>query len=421
MKIAQIILAIFTVFVISLSSFAEEYNFLVIPNSIIDTAHRTIIGKTDIEELLAKKFIDKLEASDTANAPTVNVLKISIINNPNFKYYAENPLDNAKIIANAFGISKVLIISSTTEVKNPAQQKEFWKKMGLPVITNPEPNVRVVTRVTMYNVKDDEVLYSDVFYKNLNFTGTDINVYDMGTPKLTAVNSYYEELIPKMFENVKDSKQTHAILLSSTSGVQKNIVVTDELLPKKSAKKSEEKEVKPVSTPSVPTTEVVSVKHEKIVPAKKLQPDLEVKENFNENKQDKKEKKGLLAKIKDGMKFNVKIFDYCAVKDVPAQATQTKPYTVRKSVVKKVLKERNNELKKQETAVKSVKTDEKKEIQTSDKPNKEKVSDNENKINYSNMVIPTEDNESANRYIQTKLRTRAKEFSPKFDNTVNDM
>ena len=82
--ITRIITALFSVLLFCLSAMAEEYSVLVIPDSCLVSNQKNLVESVDIEELLARKFIDKLEISGKDYAPTLRILKISIKNNPTF-------------------------------------------------------------------------------------------------------------------------------------------------------------------------------------------------------------------------------------------------------------------------------------------------------------------------------------------------
>ena len=217
MKLARIIIAILFCFFTTTLSQAEEFTVLVIPNCVVDSAHKNIVGNVNIEELLARKFIIKLEDSDVAYAPTLQTIKISIKNNPQVTQNMNNPMGNMKILSGLYGVSNVLLISSKTAVQAASEQKEFWNKLNLPVISPNEANTKLITTVTLYNTKKDEVIWSDVFYHRISSISGVKNNYE----KIRVVNAYYDELIPKIINNMRSSKETHAIRVTSQEQVKK--------------------------------------------------------------------------------------------------------------------------------------------------------------------------------------------------------
>jgi len=246
-------------------SYSAGYSVIVIPSG-LSGARSTgnFLGNTDIEEVLACKLIKCLETNNIAYAPTMSTLKISIHNNTNFVPKAVNPMNNIKIISKSYGVPKVIIVSAKIEVLSAAKQKTFWNKMELPVITTPESNLRIITTVTLYNTQTDEILWNNVFYKNINCIGNGINNYKTNDSKIGAVNTYYDKLSKKIIEEIKDSKETHAIMVitkpagkkdsSESKKTQTKIIPTGSYT-KTPAKKSEEQDkptIKPVNLHNTP-------------------------------------------------------------------------------------------------------------------------------------------------------------------------
>ena len=378
---------------------AEGYTALVLPNSSVSPKVVNRVDNTDIEKLLARKIIDKLEKTGMDYAPTLNVLRISIINNANYNSNSIEPMNNVKAIAKAYGISKVILVSSKTEILSAGQQKEFWNKMNLPVITPSESGVKVTTTVTLYNSKTDEVIYSDVFYKKLNVIGNDVSNEHK---KLSAINDYYDELLPRLFDEIRDSKETHAKIISGASLQEtSNTDATPVMM------------YKPV-TREKDTTKTI----------KKVKPEQTVKKNISTEKKER-----LAERIKNGLKTRTP--KQAKVKVVKETEQKTKPYVVRKNVLKKLSKENG-----MNKTAKEVKVEPKKKISANNiikaKYNnmKEKyITDkavkaqkNENNVQYSTVISPNEENTScANKYIQTRPRANAKSYTTHFDNEVNDI
>ena len=207
----RFIISTLLLFIIGLSTpaISGEYKVLIIPNSSIDLTKKNTISNSDIEEILAKKIISKLDETGTACAPTLDILRISILNNPYFVPKTSNPINNAKIISSSYNVPKVIVVSSKVVVKNPNQQKEYWNNMKIPAISQIEPNYQLVTTVTMYDMKTDQILWSDVYNRNLNKVSEGKNAI-----KIASVNSYYDEITNKLVSDLKTTKSTSAILVS---------------------------------------------------------------------------------------------------------------------------------------------------------------------------------------------------------------
>jgi len=463
--------------------FAGEYKVLVLPNSSIDLTQKNKIGTIDLEEMLAKKIISRLEETGMACAPTVDVLKISILNNPFFVPKASNPVNNAKIISDSYKVPKVLLISSKVIVKSQGEQKDFWKALNIPAISQTEANFQLITTVTMYDMKTDQVLWNDVYQQNLNQVSEGIK-----SAKITVVNSYYDELTEKLIKDLKATKSTSAILVSDkfSEGVktvnsqkslsaaqtievspQQNIVhpvvtkVKLAKMPKESSltkiklglnkKISEYKKAK--ENKKIENAEKLANKSKKLIREnEKL-----IKKSDNEKqisiiRSDKKENKVVknLAKTEKSdlqkPKNNTKTFTKKIVNSVENAKKQINNYIEKKNLEKanKLVEENKKSINKKEKAEKP-KIVKNKEKQPENKTYKlsinKKIKDTiasvkqaytdkktkqirmeENAQHYTTVAAPVTDDEfNVNSYIQVKPRNNAWSYTPKFNSLVNDI
>ncbi len=402
--LSRIITAFILTTITILPVMAEGYTTLVLPNSSVMPKNINKVDNTDIEKLLARKIIDNMEKAGSDYAPTLDVLRISIINNSDFDKNTKEPMKNVKALSRAYGIPKVILISSKTEIITANEQKEFWNKMNLPVLTQPEANIKVTTTVKLYNSKTDEIIYSDVFYKRLNVIGSDMNNEQR---KLSALNEYYDELLPRLFDGIKESKETHAKIISSSD------------MPK--IKTNE-------ATPVLMYKPVTKEKTSEKTVTRKVKPDLTVKENVTAEK-----KEGFMTKLKGC--FKLKYANETKSSDKKVATTEkikVKPFVIKKNVIKKSSKE--NGLNTQTKTTKQTDTKNKIRVGNSIKTKYSdikskyisnkllKAKQNEENVKYSAVITPNEDNtSSANKYIQTRPRTNAKGFFPHFNNEVNDI
>ena len=192
---------------------ASGYNVLVIPTGIIGTSHNHMFGKTDIEELLTRSLIWHMEDMDIANAPSITTLKISIKNNPNYDANAIDPFNNLKAIAKSYGVTKVMLVSTKLEIQSNSDQKKFWNKLDLPVITPVDSNLRIVTKIQLINPQTNEILWNDMYYKNTDTLGIGVNGYSNSDSKLNAIMAYYDNLSVKILTDIKNSKETKAVMI----------------------------------------------------------------------------------------------------------------------------------------------------------------------------------------------------------------
>ena len=396
---------------------AQGYDILVIPYSAINANSKNTQGGVDLEEMFARKVINQLERGGMANAPEVNVLKVSIKNNSKYDP-SKDLMENIKVMAKAYGVNKVIVVCSKTDFINDSKQQNLWEKLDLPVITQPNSNMQIVTRVTMYNAREDEIAWSDVYYKHLDATAENIQ----NKEKLMAVNSYYDDLIPKMFSNIIATKETHAIMLTSEPDeddfADENPVVSfienlKKSMAERQAKKFMENEKKEKLAKS-------AVKPE----AKKPVPDL----SFQGDKEDAK-KVSIFEKIMKTFQFKFYVVKQDLKLDNIKSELGIKEKDKGQKTAEKMLKA------KQKDAVKTSKEKIKKEEKTAKSQNlietikqkytasekSKKVTVKEDKTKFLNLYSQDNENSSANTYIQIKPRYNSKNHVPRFDNSVNDI
>lgn len=202
-KLSQIIIILVSLLLFSFPVYSAGYSVLVLPDSCLDSRIKHSVSNVDIEELLARKFIDRLEFVGSENAPTMGVIKISIKNNSNYITQPESCLDNAKILSSSYGVPRVLMISS--KVEKCADKDKFNIFADLPILYPQNSNVQVVTKLTMYDSKYDKVIWSDVYYKRMDISSVS---------NINSINAYYDELIQKVLVSLKETKETHAVVVS---------------------------------------------------------------------------------------------------------------------------------------------------------------------------------------------------------------
>lgn len=252
MKLARIFMAmLFCLFTTTLSQ-ADEYSIIVVPVCSVSSTPSVKIGNVNIEELLAQKFITKAESLGTANAPTISELRISIKNNPNIVLSKDDYISNAKMLSEAYGVPVILLLSSGTKMQDSVEQKTFWQKLNMPVITQQEPTTKLVTTLTLVNAKSNEVIWSDIYYHKI-----ESNIYSLNDKeKLSMINSYYDELVPRILGNMRSTKETHAIMLKPD---QKPVEVEGA---EKTALKSD---IKPIRITSARSSSKISARDLKLI------------------------------------------------------------------------------------------------------------------------------------------------------------
>ncbi|MCR5265879.1 MAG: hypothetical protein K6E29_04725 [Cyanobacteria bacterium RUI128] len=424
------------------SVFGEGYNVLVIPSCYVRNVKKPVVKSVDVEELLARKFIMKMEANGIAYAPTMNVLRISINNNSKVNKAENDAMENIRILSKAYGVPKVIIITTNTDTNSNAQQKMFWNRLDLPVLIPFEPNMKLTTTVTMYNAKNNEIIWSDVYYKRIGMKDNGVDISD--------IDSYYDELIPKVFENMRDSKETHAIMVNSPADLINNpaekinpIKQFIENIKNSFAQKQIEKQEKLLDEKVAEKKAKESKKANKKVinnVVKKPAPNLEIKsDNKKAVQQEETTKKGLL----DSIQFKFYIVKQDLFKNIKNEFDNPEKNTVKQQqkTAKKLLKEKQEQEKKE--SVKKTKSpkeqkSEKKSLvdvmktkyldmriqnaKKQDSAGKEKTVSEQNSSKYKYVInSDDEDSVSANRYIQSKPRYNSRNYIPKYASDVNDM
>ena len=85
----------------------------------------------------------------------------------------------------------------------------------MPVIVSTNSNLRIITKVQLLNAHNGEVLWSDVFYKNADTLGVGVNGKITGDSRLNALMAYYDTISIKVLNDIKNSKETRAIMVKS--------------------------------------------------------------------------------------------------------------------------------------------------------------------------------------------------------------
>lgn len=447
-KIARILIAVFMVMTCISSVYAEGYNVLVIPDSYVRNINKHMVKSVDIEEMLVRKFITKMEDDGIAYAPTISVLRISIKNNSKFDKKLKDPMENIRAISKAYGVPKVLVIKTNTEMNNNSRQKMFWNRLDLPVLIPFEPNMRLITTVTMYNIKDDEVIWTDVYFKKLAVENNSVNLGD--------INNYYDQLIPKVFDNIKDSKETHAIMVNSSSD---SVKITEEKMnPIKRFIENLKNRyaIREIERQEKLLDEKVAEKKAKDELAAKKEIKKQVKNSVNKPKPnlevglDKKTVKKEDSKIKkrplNSVQFKFFIVKQDLFKNIKHEFDnpERKEKAQNQRTAKKILKEKQAQERKEIVRTKQAKSKPKKEVKTANKKSvidslklkyqdfkiknakkqdsKTKIKTVEEPKKYNYVIESDSENSfSANRYIQSKPRYNSKNYIPKYNYNVNDI
>ena len=403
-KFCSIIIAFFVIFIgITSSAFAGEYKVIVIPNSFIDcSAQKSLVEKVSIEEILTNKIIYQLESSGLACAPTPDILKVAILNNP---YVSKDApaLENAKAISDSYNVSKVIIVESNLVLQNTSQQKEVWNKFNLPVISQTDDCYQVVTTVTMYDMKTKEALWNDVCFHKLCRASEGIN-----SVKLSSLTSYYDSLIGHFIKDLKTIASTSAVVVNNKKPEAKQTEKTTILQKINTVKNTNNKEQQVKTNVVKTTTPTTKTVQQKPTPA------VTQKESTQQS---------FTSKMSDSLKNTKnKIHNYLEEKETERAIREIKEQEQRE--IQQAIKsnEKPKEVKEQPTMTDRVKEKYNAMKQNYEAKKEESIKSDQEAQYYTNISSPDSDGvPQVNNYIQMKPRNNSRNYTPKFDSSVNDI
>ena len=426
---------------------------LVIPNGLVGATRKSILGTTDIEEILTIRLIKYLDENNIACSPTLSTLKLSVKNNANCIQNPKNVKNNINAVSKAYGVYKILVISSKIEVQSATKQKAYWTKLDLPVITPPESNIKIITNISLINTQTNETLWNNVFYKNINCIGNGINNYNSDTSKLNAINNYYNTLAIKIVEEIKANKNLKSIMVITKPNNNDKIYsikpvssknVEPQKIQEQKTSTTNTNTSKPIEKNNIDMQKLNTVKpnlnmHETIKPKqdnifKVLKNNIQLKyDNIRQEYENNQIKKMELNTTAPAYKKK----DAQVIKEVPQtdkKQTQTTEKIQSPKVEKEIVKnEKETKKVEQSQKIKQEKIENKKEKPTFSEKMKTKYENvkksyQEYKDNKSNEkkelenVDTIDDNApQLDNSINIKPRNNSRNYTPKFDSSVNDM
>lgn len=433
--------------------YAAGYNMLVMPNGLVGATRKSILGTTDIEETLTIRLIKYLDENNIACSPSLSTLKLSVKNNANCIQNPKNVKNNIHAISKAYGVYKVLVISSKIEVQSATKQKAYWTKLDLPVITPPESNIKIITNISLINTQTNETLWNNVFYKNINCIGNGINNYNSDASKLNAINNYYNTLAIKIIDEIKANKNLKSIMVITKPYNNDKIYsikpvssknVEPQKIQEQTTSTTNTNTSKPIEKNNIDMQKLNTVKpnlnmHETIKPKqnnifKVLKNNIQLKyDNIRQEYENNQIKKMELNTTTPAYKKK----DAQVIKEVPQtdkKQTQTTEKIQSPKVEKEIVKnEKETKKVEQSQKIKQEKIENKKEKPTFSEKMKTKYENvkksyQEYKDNKSNEKkelenIDTIDDNAPqlDNSINIKPRNNSRNYTPKFDSSVNDM
>ena len=399
MKRVFVLLAALLLSVHGTIAYSEGYSILVIPAGAAGiSSPAPLLGNANVEEILSDKLIKYLEETNTAYAPLLGILKLSIKNNSNFIPNAVNPLNNAKIISKSYGVSKVILVSSKLEVQDRASQKSFWNKMELPVIIQQESDLLLITSVTFLDTRSDDILWHNIFYKNINCIDNRINHYNTTNLKLNAVDIYYDKLAQNIINDLKETKETHAIMINNKRKTDTNPTKAKEirLMNDFSAKKPLKINNKSEQNSSSGHVNTLKPIH---------------KTNYSSNKSFAEKFKNAVQLKYDNIKQEIEKNKIKKATPALKQDSEKFPNAIPSKVIKDAGK----------TDTKKFKDKIKPKMTTDDKIQKPVPKSDKKLFDSNNSALTDFDTYPVNNYLKYNRRNNSRNYMLKFDSFINDM
>lgn len=358
---------------------ASEYASVVVPSGYIKKNENVILYNKNIEEIFAHDIVKTVAGVRGFNAPSLTLLKKAVTTNPQVVSVLE-PEEKIKIVSKIFGANKVIYITVKYEIKS-MNKKGFVdiNKLGLISDNNA---IRLTTKVEILDNSGSEVIWSNTYYKNINFDS--VNNKD-----ISAITKYYERLSGVVFDEMKNRSSVRKVNGITPSEINEpNVEMKNETIDNHHI-------ITPV--PSAPSAN------------SKITPQLQLRENLGEQpKPAKYVKKDPEVKPEPIKKEEVKV-------------TKPKPEKPVKQKVEKPLKPekvKTEKVKEQKPSGKELKVWQriKENLQVDLKSPTPEKEININDVKCSPVeVLPTYTD------IHVKPRRNSKDYVPQFNNSVNDI
>lgn len=175
------------------NTFAVEYNFLVLPMNLVNNQTTDLIN-INTEELFANKIINQIIMTNLALTPNIKTLKSTA--------KAQNDETDIESLMEYFNTKNAIIITSKVELQNSSDEKKFWSKLELPMITDNSNNLRVITKVEL--LKDNKKIWKNIYFKYISVSNNNLNKFSKHLSKTEIFNEYYEQLAVNVIKEIKD-------------------------------------------------------------------------------------------------------------------------------------------------------------------------------------------------------------------------
>ena len=166
-------------------SLAGDYGAIVCPFSYLKKTDTNLLYSKNLEEIFANDLINELSGIKKLNAPTTSSLKNTFSTNPQINSGLDTD-EKIKLLAKVYGTNRVIKVVSRYDIKslNANLNSKALEKM---TFIKDDTTIRLRTDVYLIDVSDNKVVWSNTYFKSVNFES--VNNKD-----LSVLTNYYEKL-----------------------------------------------------------------------------------------------------------------------------------------------------------------------------------------------------------------------------------
>lgn len=344
---------------------ASDFSSVVLPSSYIRKNDGVMLYSKNLEEVFGEKLVNVFALEKNFNAPKLTTLKNILTTNPQLNSMISRE-EKVVIVSKICGANKVISINVKYELCG--LNRNITTPFAENSIIRDNNSIKISTRVEVYDTITDRCAWTNTYYKSFNFDN--INSKD-----ISLIENYYTRLADVVLLEIKSNSNVRSIEQKKTvkSEQQKNEKI-----------KKEKPKKQPIFKPVVkPVSQV------KETP--KIKPQLELKENAGEGVNN-------FNKVNKGKS---------APKTEKKSASKPVPVVKKEKIEKKPVKEKTK-LKLWDSL--------KNNIQVDVKPSTSQKEYKPEEVESIPMNI-----QPAHTNMHIKRRMNSRNFSPKYNYSVNDI
>ena len=199
-------------------AFAANYRVLVIPDNLSAKPVLDSFIYEESSEYFANQVINKLNLSNTIEAPTISEVREKMARNPRLNIATRDALlrfkngyninyMNLKKLAQMFDTSKILLITTTADAQNYFIRRTFWDFLNIPGASVIDPAIKLSTYAVLVDTNRDVIVWEDTFYKTISTCEARMVANQLGpqTQQLEKIKDYSKMLAPQIAHYVQAS------------------------------------------------------------------------------------------------------------------------------------------------------------------------------------------------------------------------